>query len=322
MRVLGHSVRLLPSAIDQQTLGSRLAGPAGGGGSLAAKLRNLRCPPLADSQAVRFRMSPSVSAFRLQANFRFRPHCGPSRGSSTVKLSRSVEDGVEVHHHHKAKPWHGWREFAKELGTIVLAVIIALGAGQAAEWLHHRNEIREAREALHGELVVNASSLRTNLLEDQCLLSAMDYDERALKGETLPPRKLPNSVIFNYPVSTVWDAVRSGAVTRMGLDEKLAYARFYSRATRHQRAADRALDYLSHLRGYRETGTPTPAETRLILQYTGRAQTALTAKFQIEQQMLAEAKALGGRPVPISSVEQTMLQTECGSAGVPVGKID
>jgi hypothetical protein len=69
-------VRLLPSAIDQQTLGSRLAGPAGGGGSLAAKLRNLRCPPLADSQAVRFRMSPSVSAFRLQANFRFRPLCG------------------------------------------------------------------------------------------------------------------------------------------------------------------------------------------------------------------------------------------------------
>jgi len=202
------------------------------------------------------------------------------------------------------------------------AAKISATVAQAAEWLHHRNEIREAREALHGELVVNASSLRTNLLEDQCLLSAMDYDERALKGETLPPRKLPNSVIFNYPVSTVWDAVRSGAVTRMGLDEKLAYARFYSRATRHQRAADRALDYLSHLRGYRETGTPTPAETRLILQYTGRAQTALTAKFQIEQQMLAEAKALGGRPVPISSVEQTMLQTECGSAGVPVGKID
>jgi len=29
---------------------------------------------------------------------------------------------------HKPRPWRGWREFAKEVGTIVLGVLIAIGA--------------------------------------------------------------------------------------------------------------------------------------------------------------------------------------------------
>jgi len=28
---------------------------------------------------------------------------------------------------HKPKPWHGWREFLKEYGIIVLGVLTALG---------------------------------------------------------------------------------------------------------------------------------------------------------------------------------------------------
>jgi hypothetical protein len=53
---------------------------------------------------------------------------------------------------HKPKPWHGWREFGKELTTIVLGVLIALVAEQAVEWLHHRTEVAEARHALDAEV--------------------------------------------------------------------------------------------------------------------------------------------------------------------------
>jgi hypothetical protein len=37
---------------------------------------------------------------------------------------------------HKPKPWHGVREVLKEVGTIVVSVLIALGAEQAVEAIH------------------------------------------------------------------------------------------------------------------------------------------------------------------------------------------
>ena len=36
---------------------------------------------------------------------------------------------------HKPKPWRGWPEFLKEIGTIVIGVLIALGAEQGVEWV-------------------------------------------------------------------------------------------------------------------------------------------------------------------------------------------
>jgi hypothetical protein len=53
---------------------------------------------------------------------------------------------------HKPKPWHGFREFLKEFGTIVLGVLVALGAEQAVEWLHWRHEAHVAREAIAFDL--------------------------------------------------------------------------------------------------------------------------------------------------------------------------
>ena len=49
---------------------------------------------------------------------------------------------------HKPKAWHGWREFLKEYGIIVLGVLTALGAEQLVEWLHWRHEAHAAREAV------------------------------------------------------------------------------------------------------------------------------------------------------------------------------
>jgi len=50
------------------------------------------------------------------------------------------------------KPLHGWRAFAGEVGVIVLGVLIALGAQQAIEALHWRDETATLRENLHREI--------------------------------------------------------------------------------------------------------------------------------------------------------------------------
>lgn len=49
---------------------------------------------------------------------------------------------------HKPKPWHNWREFLAEIATIVIGVLIALGAEQAVEWLHWRREVEAERGSL------------------------------------------------------------------------------------------------------------------------------------------------------------------------------
>ena len=53
---------------------------------------------------------------------------------------------------HKPKPWGGWPELLKEIGTIVIGVLIALGAEQAVEWAHWRVEVHNGREHLRDEI--------------------------------------------------------------------------------------------------------------------------------------------------------------------------
>src|ERR1700751_6074878 len=54
-------------------------------------------------------------------------------------------------HFHLPKPLHGWREFAGEVGIIVIGVLIALGAEQVVESFHWRHEVGETRKALDAE---------------------------------------------------------------------------------------------------------------------------------------------------------------------------
>ena len=58
---------------------------------------------------------------------------------------------------HKPKPWHGWRELLKEVGTIVIGVLIALAGEQIVEALTWRYKVAEAETALRHELSIDLS---------------------------------------------------------------------------------------------------------------------------------------------------------------------
>jgi hypothetical protein len=74
---------------------------------------------------------------------------------------------------HKPKPWFGWREFLKEIGTIVVGVLIALGAEQAVEAVHWRHKVAEAERAMRFQLSADdgaqafARAAVTRCLDDQ-----------------------------------------------------------------------------------------------------------------------------------------------------------
>ena len=55
-------------------------------------------------------------------------------------------------HFRLPKPLHGWREFAGEVGIIVVGVMIALGAEQVVEDFHQRGQLREIEGRMTAEL--------------------------------------------------------------------------------------------------------------------------------------------------------------------------
>ena len=57
-------------------------------------------------------------------------------------------------HFHLPKPLHGWREFAGEVGIIVVGVLIALAAEQGVESLQWAHKSHSAKSELHQQMVI------------------------------------------------------------------------------------------------------------------------------------------------------------------------
>jgi len=119
-------------------------------------------------------------------------------------------------HFHLPKPLHGWREFTGEVGIIVLGVLIALGAEQTVEGLHHRSQVHETLEKLHAESAGNDRVLDYDLRELQKSISVVDRNLTALGGcgnpgaiPALDP--LPQDPILT-PVDVAWQGARDSAL--------------------------------------------------------------------------------------------------------------
>jgi hypothetical protein len=117
---------------------------------------------------------------------------------------------------HKPKPWHGWREFAKELGTIVLGVLIALGAEQGVEWLHWRHEVHVAREALAYDLKRVLGWAGEGDAEGPCkaarLIEIRAALDQAQETKRLPPMGWHGGPRTNSWTMRSWAALNSGQV--------------------------------------------------------------------------------------------------------------
>lgn len=93
-------------------------------------------------------------------------------------------------HLHLPKPLHGWREFAGEVGVIVLGVLIALGLGQVAASIHDRIIAGEARDAVRAEVRENLWWMEVRERREPCVRRRLaelgDLLARARRGESIP----------------------------------------------------------------------------------------------------------------------------------------
>ena len=67
------------------------------------------------------------------------------------------------------KPLHGWRQFAGEVGIIVVGVLIALGAEQLVTTWHWRSEVRQTDQRLVREMGINLANAYERFAIDPCL---------------------------------------------------------------------------------------------------------------------------------------------------------
>ena len=131
------------------------------------------------------------------------------------------------------KPLHGWREFAGEVGIIVLGVLIALGAQQLAENVQKQSETADARRAVRGELEANMARLGSRAAQKHCVENRMEEIQGLLDKATKNP-SITTPGWIGRPQYWSMQTVRWGAVSQGGraallpADELADYGALYS----------------------------------------------------------------------------------------------
>lgn len=140
---------------------------------------------------------------------------------------RSMAHRVEAPEH---KPVRDWPDFIKEVGTIVLGVIIALGAGQMVDNWNWHSEVGIVEDSLDDELAGSLFAAQERIKITECQRQTLD----AL--DDLADKSRGTLVIRNTPVSrnriwgsAAWEAaVASGALAHMPHDTRNSYAELFS----------------------------------------------------------------------------------------------
>ena len=130
------------------------------------------------------------------------------------------------------KPLHGWREFAGEVGVIVLGVLIALGLGEFAQAWNDRSNTREARDAIRAEIGSDLGQLSLRIATEDCMAKRLneivDYlDARSSGKEADPVTWLGKPQQWNMDTFR-WDAAsQSGRVSLFPVGEQSAFSNIY-----------------------------------------------------------------------------------------------
>jgi len=90
-------------------------------------------------------------------------------------------------HFHLPKPLHSWREFAGEVGIIVLGVLIALGAEQLVEVAHQQREGVQAETTIRDEIELNLGRLQSRRSIHACVDRRIEDVQRLLDGAASRP---------------------------------------------------------------------------------------------------------------------------------------
>ena len=242
-------------------------------------------------------------------------------------------------HLHLPKPLHGWRQFAGEVGIIVLGVLIALGVEQIASAMHDRSSERQAHQAVYAEIKQNLSYMKARMATQGCVERRLDEIGALLasagEGTLSPQPKWIGQPAIWFNSDERWQAATgSGRASLFSPDEQSRLGGVYVATKQFVGAEEREQDAWAQLRGLESwTGPLGPAgrvhfisalqAARLELWETGvgakiafqRAKALgvgdFTPRAMIEGYALPHAVCL-----PIDTPREKALQILSGNSGI------
>jgi hypothetical protein len=160
-------------------------------------------------------------------------------------------------HFHLPKPLHGWREFAGEVGVIVIGVLIAIGAEQAVEAWHWHDVVSAEREVLDHNIADQWEAMHWRVEVQPCVDRRLaelaklfaHHDE----GQPLGRAGLVGRPLYSTFSPAVWDmAVADQSFAHMPVAARQRYAAvqesdaIFNETVEEERSAWRSLQQLNH----------------------------------------------------------------------------
>ena len=195
---------------------------------------------------------------------------------------------------HDPKPIHGWRDFLKEVGTIVLGVVIALSAGEIVDNWNWHKEVRIVEDSLDDELA-------DSLFAAQERIEITDCQHRTLDAlDELADRSKGTLVIRNTPVSrnrvwgsAAWDAaVASGAIAHMPHDTRNSYSVLFSFVRLFRELNIRQQELWASINAYRRPRPLTDSSRERFVETIAQLRSLTGTMNMAAQQFVQAAKPL------------------------------
>lgn len=116
-------------------------------------------------------------------------------------------------HVHLPKPLHGWREFAGEVGVIVLGVLIAIALEQLVEAIHWQAQVRDARGAIAEDMAQTNRAFAFRVAAHDCIAARLTklngIIERSARHQPVPHLGEVMPDIGNSLFQNAWQTSRA-----------------------------------------------------------------------------------------------------------------
>ena len=197
-------------------------------------------------------------------------------------------------------PWHDWRENVREVGIVVLGVLIALVAQQLADDWQWRQKTRSAIAAMRHELLWDdGPQIYHRAISHPCAVAQLDAIRAAVESgrSRAEVRKLIDSYginFFTYDSAAHDAAVAADVFTHMSAEETAAFANIYpSMPVFNQTAVQEAAD-IAQLRALNRSGGPlSPAEVDATLSRVEALRNDESVMFGGAKWVIPNLRALG-----------------------------
>ncbi|HVI06153.1 MAG TPA: hypothetical protein VM711_08705 [Sphingomicrobium sp.] len=215
-------------------------------------------------------------------------------------------------HFHLPKPLHGWREFAGEVGIIVIGVLIALSAEQVVQSWHWRGEVRETNSRLRKDMGYDLAVAYERFAIDPCLRPRLsELRDELLKRDASWPgsrARFSNDLYkSNFPsvyrtpdrpwAEASWQTALNGEVLgHFQPDRVQQFAALFNEVSFMERGQAEEVDTAATLGDLAFAGPISPDERRSDLKIVSKLDALDARLLFLVQKLLGDAREAGLAP--------------------------